>query len=154
MGGGGLALKERIMLHIEAYQIGDSGEKEQVVSLDTVGTAREFADLICLEYEETELIGVKGTTTQIWLPKDGSSQVTIKRRGTSNLQQVYIKGQKNFAAYETPYGIMEIEILPWEVAIERTDEEVNIRLGYDLSVSGHYVGQHHLSIAGRLDVSG
>ena len=102
MSGGRIGFEGKDNAGIEAYQIGDSGEKEQVVSLDTVGTAREFADLICLEYEETELIGVKGTTTQIWLPKDGSSQVTIKRRGTSNLQQVYIKGQKNFAAYETP----------------------------------------------------
>ncbi|MDD2430674.1 MAG: DUF1934 domain-containing protein [Firmicutes bacterium] len=146
-------MKEKIMLHIEAYQVDEYGKKEHVVSLDTIGQASWIDNQLCLEYEETELIGVRGTTTQIWLPLEGDQKVTVKRRGASTLRQVYAKGQKDLASYETPYGRMEIEIMPWKVLIERTDTEISVQLGYDLSVSGQYVGQHHLSIAGKLSVS-
>lgn len=139
------------MLHIEAYQL-VNGEKEHVVSLDTIGLAHENENLFCLEYEETELIGVKGTTTQIFLPLDDKKKVIVKRVGTSKLEQVFVAGKRHRSSYYTPYGEMEIEILPVVVKVKRSLDEIDIRLAYDLIVSSQYVGHHNLNIKGKLKV--
>ncbi len=152
LGQGGLALKEKVMLHIEAYQLVE-GQKEHLVSLDTVGFAYEEQDFLYLEYEETELIGVKGTTTQICLPFLDNKKVIIKRIGSSSMNQVYVKGEKYQTSYLTPYGEMSVELLPSMVNVLKTDTYIKITLSYDLVVSSQYVGQHQLNIEAKLNVT-
>jgi len=140
------------MLHIEAYQLVD-GQKEHLVSLDTLGFAYEDQSFLYLEYEETELIGIKGTTTQICLPLADSKKVIIKRTGSSSMHQVFVKGQKYETSYLTPYGEMSVEVLPSTVNVLTTDALIQIRLSYDLIVSSQYVGQHQLNIEAKLNIT-
>lgn len=138
-------MKEKIMLHLEAFQI-QNGEKEHVVTLDTVGEVYTSQGYLCLEYEETELVGVKGTTAQICIPEKSSQKVVVRRTGSSNMQQVFEEGKKHKSIYKTPYGEMAIEVMPRTVRVSLQEKEVNIILSYDLMVSEQYVGQHQMII--------
>ncbi len=138
-------MKKEIMLHIEAYQL-QNEEKEHVVTLDTVGLSYKNQGYLCLEYEETELIGIKGTKAQILIPENNYRKVIVRRTGSSSMQQVFEEGKKYQAAYRTPYGEMSVEVNPHVVDVEKNPDKLDIGLSYDLVVSGQFVGKHQLNI--------
>ena len=101
-----------IMLRIAGSQLhGLDSKSDEGMEFITEGRFVKKGDAIYLIYEESELSGALGYTTSLKI-MDG--KVRMKRYGDDNGMQTAIefeKGGKFISWYETPFGMIEMEIM-------------------------------------------
>ena len=78
----------------------DEGE-EQVMEFTTDGHYFYEDDVGCLSYEESEVTGLEGTRTSLFVMPD---QVVVDREGTVTSRMVFKEGLKSAFQYATPFG--------------------------------------------------
>lgn len=101
------ANKLPVMLSIRGEQYFDDVDPDGT-ELMTAGTMELLPDgRILLEYQETELTGMEGTTTTFEV--DGK-RVTLSRKGKVNSQMVFEEGRQHTSLYETPFGELAVDI--------------------------------------------
>jgi uncharacterized beta-barrel protein YwiB (DUF1934 family) len=125
-----------IMLRIAGNQLHglDSKSDDDGMEFITEGRFVRKGDALYLIYEESELSGVLGYTTSL---KITDGKVRMKRYGEESGMQAAIefeKGGKFISWYETPFGMIEMEILTNDID-NRLDPEGSGSLGIDCSVS-------------------
>lgn len=101
------ANKLPVMLSIRGEQYFDDVDPDGT-ELMTAGNMELLPDgRILLEYQETELTGMEGTTTTFEV--DGK-RVTLSRKGKVNSQMVFEEGRQHTSLYETPFGELAVDI--------------------------------------------
>jgi uncharacterized beta-barrel protein YwiB (DUF1934 family) len=123
------------------------GEEDQVMELMTEGKYYVKNDSRYFVYEETEVSGMSGDKTML---KFADNKVVMHRYGQNNSELCFQEGKRYEAAYETPYGPFEMEVLASKVFFE-VDEEGggNIQLVYELSIKGVGETKTTMSITSR-----
>lgn len=66
-------------------------------------------------------------------------KMEVRKKGLVNVQMIFERDKKNLAFYQTPYGIIEMEIAATKVALEETEECMDIRAEYALGMNGNPV---------------
>lgn len=74
-------------------------------------------------------------------------RVTMKRPG-SNFKLTFIKGETCMAQYDTPAGLMELNLLTQELDGSFTEDGVKLNLKYELQLGADSLGVTELSIRG------
>jgi uncharacterized beta-barrel protein YwiB (DUF1934 family) len=133
-------MKTKAIISIKSSQ-GQSDEEP--ISIVTPGTFYERNNTFYAVYEETEISGMKGTTTTI---KIRPSEFLLLRTGTTNARMHFRKNDKNASMYDTPYGTLQLEIETTELNINVNEEGGNIYVNYDMTVSGQKVMPTFLEI--------
>ena len=101
----------------------------------------------CLEYDESEFSGFPGCKTSLTLKGD---YVKMQRKG-ENLQEGTVmefqSGKRFTSKYDTPFGIMDMEILTDKVD-NTLDETGNghVNIDYHVSLDGAVEGRNELRI--------
>jgi len=109
-------------------------EDEDAVEFITEGRFTRRGDALYLIYEETEISGESGYTTSL---KVTGEKVRMKRySGEEGIQTAieFEKGGRFSGWYETPFGIIEMEVLTNDVDNQLSPEGAGT-LGIDCSVS-------------------
>ncbi|MFG6352598.1 MAG: DUF1934 domain-containing protein, partial [Oscillospiraceae bacterium] len=100
-------MTDNVIISIKGKQLYAEGSPEEM-ELVTAGTLkRDGAGGYTVSYQETELTGLEGTTTRLYI-RDG--QVTLLREGSINSQMVFEEGRRHLSMYETPYGALSIGV--------------------------------------------
>ena len=131
----------KVLLTIKGTQV-DSGETE-AVEFVTEGRLYKNADGYRLEYDETELSGEDGVTTQLLL-EDNS--VTLSRSGADGTQMVFTENQLFESNYSTPHGTMRMSVFALHVDSRISDKSGSVNLEYELNLGD-------LSTVNRLNLS-
>ena len=76
-------------------------EEEQRMEFTTDGHYFYEDQVGCLSYEESEVTGLEGTRTSLFVMPD---QVVVDREGTVTSRMVFKKGLKSAFQYATPFG--------------------------------------------------
>lgn len=84
-------------------------------------------------YEETELSGMKGTTTTINIFEDN---FILERTGTTNTKMEFELDKTAVSLYNTPYGVMDLQIHTEDLEINVDENGGNIRAKYAMGFSG------------------
>lgn len=106
------------------------GEKIEIVS---PGEFTKTDNGYKIMYEETELSGMEGTTTNILIE---DNKVTLEREGTTETKMIFISGEPYVCLYNTPYGMLELTISTKEVDVDVNDEGGSLKISYDMAVAG------------------
>ena len=128
---------KNIMLKIMGNQIYGLDEEiapNEGMEFFTEGRFGKKGDSLYLIYEESELSGIEGYTTSL---KVTGGKVSMKRYGEADGVQTAIefeKGGKFTGWYETPFGVIEMEVLTNDVD-NKLDPCGSGTLGIDCSVS-------------------
>ena len=80
-----------------SFEVGE----EQQMEFTTDGYYFYEDDVGCLSYEETEVTGLEGTRTSLFVMPD---QVVVDREGTVTSRMVFKEGLKSAFQYATPFG--------------------------------------------------
>lgn len=80
-----------------------------------------------IEFEETELTGMRDVTTRVIV--DGQ-QLSLVRTGSIESEFCFQERQMFETAYETPFGLLQIQVLPTQVASRIDPDSGHIDLGY------------------------
>lgn len=84
-------------------------------------------------YEETEISGMEGTTTTIYIYE---SKVVLEREGSTSTKMLFALDEPAISLYNTPYGMLELTISTEELNIDIDEKGGEIYIEYDMAVAG------------------
>ncbi len=128
-------MKQQVQVKIIGTQKDAQGE-ENIIELVTEGSFIKKNDKYYVVYEETELSGMEGSTTTLKI--DGEDQVSIRRFGSAKADMLFEKGKTHSTGYETPYGLVEMNITTHRisVSIEEAGPKILVKIQYRIKVMG------------------
>ena len=83
------------------------GVDPDATELMTEGTMELTESGMRLNYQETALTGMEGTSTTFEV---SGPQVILRRVGSVNSQMVFEEGRQHTSLYETPFGELTVDI--------------------------------------------
>ena len=89
-----------VIISINSLFSFEEGEEQQM-EFTTDGYYFYEDEVGCLSYEETEVNGLEGTRTSLFVMPD---QVVVDREGTVTSRMVFKEGLKSAFQYATPFG--------------------------------------------------
>ena len=139
-------IEKNVILFVRGEQQFDQGEPE-VTELMTEGamTLEEDGE-ITLTYQETELTGMEGTTTSFSIRDD---TVVLARTGMVNSQLVFQRGKRNSSLYETPWGMMQVDVFTTSLAHRLDGRGGILEIKFNISVDHQVAGENQFKIRVR-----
>ena len=101
---------------------------------------------IVLEYRETELTGMDGTTTRFTVKDD---TVVLLRTGSVNNEMRFHQGYPHMSLYETPMGALTVEIVTQKLAHRLSERGGILDIRYSIAVEQQITGHHQFKIRVR-----
>lgn len=84
-------------------------------------------------YEESEISGMDGTTTTLVIKDEA---LILEREGSTTTRMEFKKGEEVVSLYNTPYGMMNINIYTKELDIDMDDDGGVVYTKYILGLEG------------------
>lgn len=134
-------MKQEVLLSIIGEQQAPDGELNRI-ELMTEGLLIKEEDCWMIEYEESELSGIEGTTTTLRV-EDGC--VILHRRGTLMSHCVFEEGRQQQMDYMTDFGCLQISMESTYVHAFEQDGHGKLTLHYRL-VLGEMASKNWLKI--------
>lgn len=118
------------IISVMSIQKGNKNEKIEVV---TPGKFYKKEDSYFVVYKETEISGMKGTTTTL---KINPNNVSLLRFGTTRTKMNFKKKTQDVALYDTPYGTLELEFETNDLDVNINDNGGCATIDYNLGLIG------------------
>ena len=97
-----------------------------------------------LLYEEYENDENTKTSNMI---KFNNDIVEITRKGQVDGKLIFQENQKKQSLYSTPMGDLLIEVLTKEIEVSDDDDDVNLKIKYQIHVDGNKVSDNEIDIS-------
>lgn len=94
-------------------------------------------------YEESEITGMEGTTTEFSF---SPAEVTITRKGTVSSKMIFIEGRQNVFLYETPYGSATLGIDTRKITNTLTEHGGVLDIDYALHFDRMMISQNRFLV--------
>ena len=108
-------------------------DKDEVIEVVTPGKFHLGESEFKAVYEESEISGMDGTTTTLVIKDD---VLVLEREGSTSTRMEFKKGEDVISLYNTPYGIMNINISTKELDIDMDEDGGVIYTKYVLGLEG------------------
>lgn len=139
-------VEKQVILFVRGEQYYEDVDPDET-ELMTEGSMTILEDGgIVLEYQETELTGMEGTTTRFTIRDD---TVTLTRTGSINSQMVFQRGKRHSSLYETPWGTMMVDIVTNTLAYRLSSRGGVLDIQYTIAVDHQVTGQNQFKIRVR-----
>jgi uncharacterized beta-barrel protein YwiB (DUF1934 family) len=136
-------MDKKILLTIEGSHKDENGENIKV-QLITEGRLFQENGVYHIEYEESEISGIEGTTARISI---NDNAVSFERTGTSYSSLLFESGKKYAKSLLTPYGAVQMEIYPTQIEHALGDTEGKLNLKYQIAIDGKSTGANELTFS-------
>ncbi len=120
---------QNIMVNIRGTQTDEYDDN--TMELYTEGKLTHDDGKYIIEYDESEISGMENTKTRLTVEGD---RVQLLRTGLIETEFVFLKSRVFEAAYDTPFGMMQMSVLPTQILSELSEEEGRINLEYVIRV--------------------
>lgn len=107
--------------------------KDEVIEVVTPGKFHLGESEFKAVYEESEISGMDGTTTTLVIKDD---VLVLEREGSTSTRMEFKKGEDVISLYNTPYGMMNINISTKELDIDMDEDGGVIYTKYVLGLEG------------------
>ena len=108
-------------------------DKDEVIEVVTPGKFHLGESEFKAVYEESEISGMDGTTTTLVIKDD---VLVLEREGSTSTRMEFKKGEEVISLYNTPYGMMNINISTKELDIDMDEDGGVIYTKYVLGLEG------------------
>jgi len=133
---------KEIMLRVESVQRDEAGEPE-TVALTTPGKFGMRGAVPFLSYEETELTGMAGTRTTLFLHKDF---IALVRTGRFLQRQEFRAGEETHSEFRTPLGLLDVTVRTERIENTISGGAWQLRVLYDVEVKNLFCHKNELDI--------
>lgn len=134
---------EKILISIDGTQNFGNGDTNNV-ELTTAGELNVLADSYTLKYEESELTGMEGTTTEITVTNEGV--VSLSRSGTVNSNLIFEEGKRHLSYYDTKDGAFSIGVFASYVDTVLEQNYGEISITYAMDVDDKPIGENEIRV--------
>lgn len=107
------------------------------------GALEEKENSAYVSYKESELTGMEGVNTELFLKGD---HLEIVRTGKVESKMVFRENVKNDFLYVMDFGILNMTLETDKLRIVRTHEGYNILIRYNLEIVGNPVEKTEMNI--------
>lgn len=101
-------------------------------------------DAYKIVYEESEISGMKGTTTYLTI-KD--KELILEREGTTATKMVFNEKEPSICMYQTPYGLLQVSILTKKLEVDMEEDGGTAKIDYSMSVGGEVSAETNLKVS-------
>lgn len=122
---------KKFLISVKTMQYIDG--QPETIELITEGKYYKDNENYYAVYNETEISGMEGTETTLKIADD---TFTIMRKGTTNSNLVFRKNYDHISLYSTPFGTLEVAVVPSKVLIDVGDNGGCVELEYKMKASG------------------
>ena len=141
-----MTTEKEVIIFVRGEQYYDDVDPDET-ELMTEGSMTITGDGgITLEYQESELTGMEGTTTRFTIRDD---TVTLTRAGGVNSQMIFQRGKRHSSLYETPWGTMMVDISTTALAYRLSSQGGVLEIQYTIAVDHQVAGQNKFKIRVR-----
>ncbi|CAH2211810.1 DUF1934 domain-containing protein [Tepidibacter aestuarii] len=135
---------ENVLIKINTVQMDFKGNKDDM-ELITEGKIYLKNNATYVVYEESEISGMKGTTSRLKITEDC---IIMKKMGRNNSELVFEVGKRYKTLYRTPHGSLPMEIVTKKIEINKIDlyKNIEITIEYDLNITGLFEGKNSINI--------
>ena len=133
--------KKSVVIELETLQ---RIESEVIpVKLVTTGTLYNKNGKTYITYTESELTGLKGTTTTV---KAGGSKVVIKRFGAYPGMLIFELGERHRSFYETELGELSVATVTRQITDNLNKDEPSLKIIYDMELNNSIASENEINI--------
>ena len=127
-------MENNVIVSIVGNQMMPDG-KEGKLELVTEGSFYRDDQSYVLEYQESELSGMKGTTTRIRLDE---SRMSLERHGTYNAHFIFEKWKTYHGQYITPFGEVSMDLFATDFGVDVDGDALKgkVDVEYEMQVGG------------------
>ncbi len=134
-------MEKKMFLKILGNRTQD-GEEEKVEFV-TEALYRSDEEGYSVEYKESEVTGMEGTTTLIqFRPKE----ISISRMGTSNSHLRFEEGKKHVTMYETEMGMLSMGVSSSRISVQMDEGGGQAEFDYHLEINSIPASDNHFSM--------
>lgn len=135
-------MNKEVIVTVVGVQRDEAGEETRIVQ-QLPGEFHEKENAIFLFYQEKDR--ETGAITQNSLKfKDGV--LTYTRKGSVNARMVFTPDENYITAYQSPFGLLHLEIHTRELAHVIGPHNGTIRVSYELYSDGAFVSSNELTL--------
>ena len=123
-------MKKNAIISVVSRQLDgeDDGDEIEVV---TPGEFYKKDNSYYAVYEETEISGMKGTTTTLKIDEE---KFTLIRTGTTNTQMNFKKHARDLTLYSTPHGALDLTVDTRELKMNIDNNGGEVYIDYDMII--------------------
>ena len=133
-------MKKNVVITVRGLQ--RQVDDEEPVEVISAGTYLRKDDTHYLSYEEADEDG-KITKNRIKITPDS---IEMTKQGGITTQMIFVKGQKQYACYATPFGELTLGMTTKRIKVTEENQQLFAALCYDLEVNGSHVSECELDI--------
>ena len=135
-------MDENVVIKISVLQIVENtGDNVEVIAKGKHYLKKDKHYLLYEEYENDE-----NTKTSNMI-KFNNDIVEITRKGQVDGKLIFQENQKKQSLYSTPMGDLLIEVLTKEIEVSDDDDDVNLKIKYQIHVDGNKVSDNEIDIS-------
>lgn len=128
-------MKKNAIISVVSKQ-SDSEDDGDVIEVVTPGQFYKEDNCYYAIYEETEISGMKGTTTTLKIDEE---RFTLKRTGTTNTEMKFKKYERDLTLYNTPHGALDLTVDTKELKMNVNDNGGDVFIDYDMIVGNQQI---------------
>ena len=113
----------------------EENEPEGPIEMFSEGELYITDDRVIIAYDESELTGMEGSSTQVRFEKNAPELITMMRSGNVSTILVFEEGKRHICTYQTPYMPFEICVYTKKVKNNLLESGV-IDLDYIVEIRG------------------
>ena len=113
----------------------DEDEGPQSMEMYSDARLRLTDDMFSLSYEESELTGMEGTSSQLSFMRSQPELVTMLRSGSVSTALVFEPNKRHFCTYKTPFMPFEVCVHTVKV-VNEIDKNHSLFIDYIIEIRG------------------
>ncbi len=133
-------MKKNVVITVRGLQ--RSVSEDEPVEVISAGTYLRKADTHYLSYEEAD---EDGNITKNRIKITGDS-LEMTKQGSVATQMIFVKGQKQYTCYVTPYGELMLGMTTKHIRLTEEEQQLSVALCYDLEINGTHMSECELDI--------
>jgi uncharacterized beta-barrel protein YwiB (DUF1934 family) len=114
----------------------DDGEGPQSMEMYSDARLRLTDDMFSLSYEESELTGMEGTSSQLSFMRSQPELVTMLRSGSVSTALVFEPNKRHFCTYKTPFMPFEVCVHTLRIDNQLLSDAATLDLDYLVEIRG------------------
>ncbi len=137
-----MIMLEDVVIHMHSVQNSDQDECD-TLDFCTDGQYMVDGDTVCFSYMETEVTGMDGTRTSVFVRPN---EVVVDRDGTVTSRMVFRERERNKFIYNTPNGSPILTINTRSIRHRFNDDGGELEVDYVLDVEHFVVSRNKIFI--------
>ncbi|MCB2289206.1 DUF1934 domain-containing protein [Clostridium sp. CS001] len=123
-------MKKNAIISVVSRQ-NDSEDEDDIIEVVTPGKFYKEDNSYYAVYEETEISGMKGTTTTLKIDEE---RFTLIRTGTTNTEMKFKKDARDLTLYNTPHGGLDLTVDTKDLKMNINSNGGDVFIDYDMII--------------------